>query len=142
MSILLSHYWTADDDPLIRQAQLKDWINDLCDFPIVDIIHACEEWRRAQTKRPTIADIRKILLQWQTESRGYEPRANNSVATAPREIMEARRYAEAREARHKWAVEHGCRDFAHAMEVGLQAVGRGVMLKNPIATMNGQNPAP
>ena len=36
----------------------------------------------------------------------------------------SRNYAEAEQARDRWAQEHGCVDFAEAIRIGLQEVGR------------------
>jgi hypothetical protein len=57
---LLSHYWTPDDDPAIRSLQAVDWIEDLVEFPIDIVEHACQQWRRNEHRRPIIADIRKL----------------------------------------------------------------------------------
>jgi hypothetical protein len=63
VSKLLSHYWTADDHPATRQAQIEDWIEDLVDFKIEDVEAACREWRRTQTHRPTPAQIIALVRQ-------------------------------------------------------------------------------
>ena len=67
VSKLLSHYWTADDPPTLRKAQIADWLEDLREFPLGIVANAIREWRHAQTRRPTIADIRKLCIaeQWQ-----------------------------------------------------------------------------
>jgi hypothetical protein len=59
----LSHFWTAADPPASREAQIADWIEDLHEFPYYDIAAACREWRRAHTKRPTIAEIRNLCRE-------------------------------------------------------------------------------
>jgi hypothetical protein len=60
VSRLLSHYWTADDPPATRQAQLEDWIEDLACYSTVIIEGALLVWRREENRRPTPADIIKI----------------------------------------------------------------------------------
>lgn len=60
---LLSHFWTADDPPAMREAQIGDWIEDLIQFGPDTVSRACGEWRRTQSKRPTIADIRKLCIE-------------------------------------------------------------------------------
>lgn len=62
VAALLVHYWTADDDAISRRLQVADWIQDLMEFPIGAIQGAIITWRRSQTKRPTPADIRKLIL--------------------------------------------------------------------------------
>ncbi|MDE2097132.1 MAG: hypothetical protein KGL39_07790 [Patescibacteria group bacterium] len=113
----------------VRALQVADWLEDLGEFAAADVAAACLEWRRSETKRPTIADIRKIILA------SKPPRRESSRSTVSQAWLdsadrraaienEPRRYAEAREARERWAREHGCKDFAEAMQIGLQAVGR------------------
>jgi hypothetical protein len=63
IATLLSHFWTAADPPASREAQIADWIEDLHEFPYHDIAAACREWRRAHTKRPTIAEIRNLCRE-------------------------------------------------------------------------------
>jgi hypothetical protein len=49
-------------------------------------------------------------------------RGNRGVRSA-----EPARYVDAATARERWAREHGCSDFAQAMAIGLQRVGRGAL---------------
>ncbi len=58
----MSHYWTADDHPAVRQAQIEDWLEDLCEFGVELVRFACADWRRSQTRRPTPADIRLLAI--------------------------------------------------------------------------------
>lgn len=58
----MSHYWTSDDHPAIRQAQIEDWITDLIEFPIGVVEIVCQDWRRTQTRRPTPADLRALAV--------------------------------------------------------------------------------
>jgi hypothetical protein len=59
---LMSHYWTADDPEPIRRAQAEDWIADLVEFDLADIVAAITVWRRDSTHRPTIAHIRQLCI--------------------------------------------------------------------------------
>jgi hypothetical protein len=64
----LVHYWTANDPPETRQAQIEDWLESLEDFAADAIEWACREWRETLFRRPTIADIRKLAIEranWQ-----------------------------------------------------------------------------
>lgn len=63
VTTLLSHYWTAGDDPAIRRLQIHDWLADLGEFPAAIVADACQRWRRTESKRPTIADLRKLCLE-------------------------------------------------------------------------------
>jgi hypothetical protein len=58
---LLSHYWTTDDDRATRRAQIHNWIEDLKEYPLGAVEGALITWRRSQTKRPTPADIRRLI---------------------------------------------------------------------------------
>lgn len=68
---LLSHFWTADDHPAAREAQITDWIGDLLMFSADTVSRACGEWRRTQTKRPMIADIRKLCIEFHATERAH-----------------------------------------------------------------------
>jgi hypothetical protein len=59
---LLSHYWTADEHPAARQAQVEDWIDDLVEFGSGVVQEACTDWRRAEHRRPLPADIRALCV--------------------------------------------------------------------------------
>jgi hypothetical protein len=59
----MSHYWTADDHPAARQAQIEDWIADLVEFDLEVIEFACREWRRKEIRRPLPAQIRDLAEQ-------------------------------------------------------------------------------
>jgi hypothetical protein len=79
VAVLLSHYWTANDDPAIRHLQAADWLHDLEEFPLGAIEIALGTWRLNQTRRPTPADIRKqilpeaVALPPPTVTHGYAP---------------------------------------------------------------------
>jgi hypothetical protein len=62
---LLSHYWTGDDPEPTRRMQLRDWIEDLAEFTSSQVQWAAREWRRTQSLRPTIADIRRLATHAQ-----------------------------------------------------------------------------
>jgi hypothetical protein len=63
----MNHYWTADDHPAMRQAQIEDWLEDLAQFDMVDVKAACREWRRTHDRRPTPANIRIMTIAAQRE---------------------------------------------------------------------------
>jgi hypothetical protein len=75
---LLAMYWTADESPEIRALVADAWLEDLEEFDAEILADACREWRRGQTHRPNIADIRKLCIEAQ-ESR--------TLKLAPRKIM-------------------------------------------------------
>ena len=64
IATLLSHYWTADTDPKLRQLQSADWLDDLEEFAAVTVAEACAEWRQKPGgRRPTPGDIRAICVE-------------------------------------------------------------------------------
>jgi hypothetical protein len=50
--------------PAIRQAQIEDWVDDLVGFPLGKVEDALTEWRQSESRRPTPADIRKIITRY------------------------------------------------------------------------------
>ena len=61
---LLSHYWLVNEDDALRRAQVSDWIADFEEFPASIVAGICEQWRRAEEKRPSIAALRKLCLEY------------------------------------------------------------------------------
>lgn len=62
VSVLLSHYWAAEEDPRLRAALARDWVGDLAEFHESVVAEACAEWRRGSSRRPTPADIRGLCI--------------------------------------------------------------------------------
>jgi hypothetical protein len=61
---LLLHFWTPQElSDGARKAMAADWLSDLREFGPDTVSRACGEWRRMQTRRPTIADIRKLCIE-------------------------------------------------------------------------------
>jgi hypothetical protein len=67
ISRLLAHFWTADDPPAVRQAQIEDWLEDLREFGPAIVVDACREWRRTKTRRPAPSEIRLMCIAAQRE---------------------------------------------------------------------------
>ena len=71
---LMTHYWTTDDHPAVRQAQVEDWLEDMAEFDPEIVRQACAEWRQTQTRRPTPAELRTIAAQiWRRQNPEPEP---------------------------------------------------------------------
>lgn len=102
---LLAHYWTADDPPQTRQAQIEDWLIDLREFGPAIVAEACQIWRRTQARRPTPADIRRLCIA-------------AAPASVPRIAGPAWSETEFRRAADAWAREHGHADWAAAEQAG------------------------
>lgn len=66
---LLSHYWSTGEDQALRKAQAADWLEDLSQFTAAAVESACREWRRMHSKRPLIADIRALCVEYRPVSR-------------------------------------------------------------------------
>lgn len=63
VSSLLNHYWTADDLVASRKQQIRDWLEDLIEFPVAVVAKACREWRQQPGgRRPTPGDIRALCI--------------------------------------------------------------------------------
>ena len=123
--------------------QIGDWLDDLERFPIPVVADACAEWRRTQTRRPTIANIFGLCREVVPREKPIALEGATSSHSSPDELRRASdqrrlQWIEAEEARNKWARECGCADFAEAMQIGLVKVGK----RHPayLATL-GQQPA-
>jgi|SRR5215469_4805739 len=79
---LLSHFGTVDEPLAVRRALARDWMQDFCEFAVAEVEWACNEWRRNQSMRPAIADIRRLAIQ---------ARANEREAVAERRALEDKR---------------------------------------------------
>jgi hypothetical protein len=62
VSRMMNHYWTDRDHLATRQAEIEDWLDDLVEFPLGAIEGAIITWRRNERRKPTPADIRKLIL--------------------------------------------------------------------------------
>ena len=62
---LLNHLGTTNEHPAVRRAIAEDWISDLAEFTLAQVQWATREWRRTQSIRPTIAEIRTLATQAQ-----------------------------------------------------------------------------
>jgi len=65
---LLAHYWTADDNEVARKLQIAGWIEDLVEFGPTLVNEALGDWRRTESHRPTIAQIRARCIGLQSEA--------------------------------------------------------------------------
>lgn len=60
VTALLHHYWMPEMSRGVAEAVAADWQEVLGGYPKAVIRAACEDWLRAETRRPTPADIRKL----------------------------------------------------------------------------------
>ncbi len=123
----MSHYWTGDDPIEARREQVRDWIEDLVEYGPAIVAEACGEWRRAQTRRPTPADIRRLCIeaeQLQRDRRALRalPSPDDpQLADAREEDRRQRRARDdhARLAREQMAVDLGYPSFSYMLSIGL-----------------------
>lgn len=109
ITTLLSHFWTADEDTLIREAQISDWIDALSKFSVSVVHAAAAEYLRTQQKRPTVAAIYALCREMTPPSHpllAIEGQTNSR--SSPVELRDYvtdrnRRWREAAEARQRWA---------------------------------------
>lgn len=122
---LLAHFWAANEDSRLRAALAQDWLADLCEFSESVVADACQAWRRSESRRPTIADIRLRCIERRQYQQPTEPAPvlDRAAAAKVAEFHE-RRYQDAAEAREAWARSHGVASFQLAMQVGLVAVSK------------------
>lgn len=123
---LLTHYWISDMSPGVRAAQGKDWGDDLGEFPAALVADACTEWRRTQPdRRPTPGHIRKLCIEMRPAPRAAGLLADHRSGDAieGERVRRAAQFQAAAEHREQWARDHGCKDFAEAMLIGLRIVG-------------------
>ena len=112
----------------MRAAIAQDWLADLSEFHETLVAESCQEWRRAESRRPTIADIRRICMDGSRMRGPSEPppvfpeRAERSERQI--QIADNARYAEAAASREAWARSHGVASFKDAMAIGLVAVSK------------------
>lgn len=134
---LMSHYWTADDPPAAREAQTLDWIEDLVEFGTDSVARACGEWRRTQSKRPTIADIRALCSkdrELYRHDRALPPPDQRERRDEAYRLQRARD-EEAAQHREAFAQQLGYPSFPYMMNIGLERAARdapayrGVMSK-------------
>ena len=119
ISRLLSHYWSTSEDQHLREAQAKDWLADLKEFPPEVVAEACGDWRRGETKRPMIADIRQRCFDVIERNRPVPaaPRPDTEKMRAARTEWKGK-IAEAAAYREAWARGRGYKDFATALQSG------------------------
>ena len=103
ISTLLSHFWTADDPPAIREAQLGDWIDDLSRFPAPLVADACKRWRMTDRRKPTPADIVGFCLEAQNDTAHADDARNRYKTTSA--AAELREYESERNQKYVEAAE-------------------------------------
>lgn len=62
---LLSHFATADEPLVVRREIAADWLEDFSEFTPDQVQWAAREWRRTQTLRPAIAELRMLATRAQ-----------------------------------------------------------------------------
>lgn len=84
ISLLLSFYWLGNEDEVLRREQARAWLEDLQEFSVSVVASACKEWRRMNTKRPMIADIRRLCVEEsELQAMKSRPRAEQYVKQKP-----------------------------------------------------------
>src|SRR5438094_75095 len=67
VALLLSHYFLLEVPAEIKKAQTRDWVDNLIEFGAELVGAACREWLRERSRRPMIADIRKLCIALEME---------------------------------------------------------------------------
>lgn len=90
VSRLLGHYWTADDPPQARQAQIEDWLEDLREFGPAIVADACREWRRRDdNRRPTPGQIRAMCNEVRAAAETRQRLASSKPGWSDAEFLAA-----------------------------------------------------
>lgn len=110
---LLLHFWAPSDlSDAARKAMAADWVDDLREFGPDIVSVACGEWRRAQSKRPTIADIRRLAIEEQTRRAEHQelaalPSPDRVAQAERRRYRDEQNQREGRALANEWAQRHG-----------------------------------
>jgi len=121
---LLLHFWTPQDlSDGARKAMAADWLEDLREFGPAIVAEACARWRRAESKRPAIADIRRLCIEEQRDRRPPPLALPNprriELQSAAIEDARHRELAEGgRAITDRWARLKGYRDFDEYLDTG------------------------
>lgn len=120
---LLLHFWTPQDlSDGARKAMAEDWLTDLREFGPDLVAEACSRWRRSETKRPAIADIRRLCIDEQRERAPSRLALPNPARLAKQNEARDDRYRrlalEGREITDRWARAKGYRDFDDYLNAG------------------------
>ncbi len=141
---LLSHFWATGEPESLRREQAHDWLDDLREFAPKTVARACAEWRRGQTRRPMIADIRKLCIE---DREIYNPPPKLALIKPNRVQREERKRSrdvemqlQGRDLINKWARQKGFADVdayaqargTHWSEVYREHIGE-VFKNSPIA---------
>lgn len=85
---LLSHYFSPELSPEVREAAIDDWIGALASFPRDAISAACEGYLRDQPRRrPTPGDIAARVGGWQ-QQRARQSLGREGATDAHRRAVE------------------------------------------------------
>jgi len=84
----MSLYWTADEDPALRRAQIPFWLAALEEFDLDVVRQVILEWsQRPGSKRPLPGDIRALCIP------EHNRRAQERALAAPGQLSDAEKYA-------------------------------------------------
>jgi hypothetical protein len=65
---LLTHFYLPGIDQQIERAVAHDWAVDLSDYDYPTVKDACAEWRRTQTRRPTVAQVIELCQKFKRQA--------------------------------------------------------------------------
>jgi len=100
-----------------------DWLADLEEFGPEAVESACREWRRGQSKRPTIADMRALCKETASprEMQQLPPPPDYAAIERARQraATKRQRTEEAYAWRQRFAEERGFADFSEVIDYGI-----------------------
>lgn len=84
VTVLLSHFFVADQAEGIGPAVIEDWLYALERYPMWAIQQACRDWLCTHRQRPTIADITELCEFWVGDARTELALLRKLIAVQPK----------------------------------------------------------
>ena len=71
---MLDHYWRDRPSDAVKEEIMGDWMAALEAFSRDEVMAACREWARDETRKPKPADIRGIVLRERAKAIASQPK--------------------------------------------------------------------
>ena len=80
---LLYHYWRDRPSDAVKEEIMGDWMAALEAFSRDEVMAACREWARDETRKPKPADIRGIVLRERAKAIASQPKPREPEPREP-----------------------------------------------------------
>lgn len=86
VAVAFAHWYVPDFDPAVAKGLMNDWATDLAEYPEWALDEAFAKWRRTESKRPHISDIRDLCRRAirKADHERYRLKAIIKVAEQPK----------------------------------------------------------